>query len=51
MYSVVRVRSTQKFPMVCDERRANPRMSATTTAIPLAAETKFCVVSASIWVR
>ena len=28
-----------------------PRMIATTTAMPAAADTKFCTVSPSIWVR
>ena len=28
-----------------------PRMSATTTAMPAAADTKFCTVRPSIWVR
>ena len=41
MYSVVRVRSTQKLPMVSADRRARPRMNAATVAIPAAAETKF----------
>ena len=31
--------------------RAMPRMSATTTAMPTAADTKFCTVRPSIWVR
>ena len=48
---VVRVRSTQKLPIVVDRRRVNPRMSATATAIPTAAETKFCTVRPAICVR
>ena len=51
MYSVVRTRSTQKLPMVCGGAPREPRMSATRVAMPAAAETKFCTVSASIWVR
>ena len=51
MYRVPRVRSTQKLPMVWALWRAKPRISAISTAMPAAAETKFCTVSASIWVR
>ncbi len=43
--------STQKFPIVSDERRARPRTTAASTAIPTAAETKFCTASPAIWVR
>ena len=32
-------------------RRAKPRISATRTAMPVAAETKFCTVRPSIWLR
>ena len=49
--TVVRVRSTQKFPMVRWRRRTRPRIRATTTAIPTAADAKFCTASPSIWVR
>ena len=31
--------------------RTKPRISATSTAMPVAAETKFCTVRPSIWVR
>ncbi len=48
---MIRVRSTQKFPIVSERRRVRPRISATTTAIPTAAETKFCTVSPAICVR
>ena len=48
---MVRVRSTQKLPSPVVERRTNPRTSAASTAIPVAAETKFCTVSAAIWTR
>ena len=51
MYSTQRVRSTQKLPIVCAERRAKPRTSATASAMPVAAETKLCTVSPAIWVR
>jgi hypothetical protein len=50
-YKVHRVRSTQKLPTVLPEVRAKPRISAMASATPVAAETKFCVVSAAIWVR
>ncbi len=43
--------STQKLPTVVAFWRAKPRMSATTTAMPVAADRKFCTVSAAIWVR
>ena len=51
MYKVVRVKSTQKLPMVWLFRRANPRMSATSTAMPVAADRKFCTARPSICVR
>ncbi len=47
----MRTRSTQKFPIVSLRRRASPRISATATEIPTAADTKFCTVSPAIWVR
>lgn len=40
----------ERFGCVADAR-ARARINAATTAIPLAAETKFCTVSAAIWVR
>ena len=49
--SIVRVRSTQKLPSVRRPLRTMPRMIATATTMPAAAETKFCTVSAIIWVR
>ena len=48
---MLRTRSAQKLPIVADERRVKPRMNAASTAMPVAAETKFCTVSPSIWVR
>ena len=48
---MVRTRSTQKFPIVSLRRRISPRISATATAIPTAAETKFCTVRPAICVR
>ena len=43
--STIRARSTQKLPIVLACRAANPRSNAAATAIPTAAETKFCTVS------
>ena len=51
MRRVVRTRSTQKFPMVLAPARARPRMSATITAMPAAAETKFWTVRPIACVR
>ena len=48
MYSVHRVTSTQKFPIVLAVWRAKPRIIATATAIPTAAETKFWTASPAI---
>ena len=50
-YSVTRVRSTQKLPMVCAVCRVKPRTSAITTTMPVAADRKFCTVRPSICVR
>ena len=47
----MRVRSTQKLPTVWARRRARPRMSAAMTAMPAAADTKFCTVRPTIWVK
>ena len=49
--TTARVRSTQKLPITLLRTRQNPRTTATATAIPTAAETKFCTVSPIIWVR
>ena len=49
--TVPRTRSTQKLPMVSDRRRTSPRMRATATARPTAAETKFWTARPTIWVR
>ena len=43
------MRSTQKFPMVSDLRREKPRTSVIATAMPTAAVTNCCTVSAPIW--
>ena len=47
----LRVRSTQKLPMRSLPARTKPRTSATATAMPTAAETKFCTVSPAICTR
>ena len=44
-------RSTQKLPSVRRPRRMMPRMIAMATAMPAAADTKFCTASPTIWVR
>jgi hypothetical protein len=49
IYSSDRVRSTQKLPSLVVSRRAKPRMTAASTAMPTAAETKFCTASPAIW--
>ncbi len=51
MRSAVRIRSTQKLPTVRFPARESPRMSATITAMPAAADTKFWTVRPTIWVR
>ena len=43
IYSVQRVKSTQKLPRVLVEWRENPRITAMATAIPTAAEKKLWV--------
>ena len=50
-YSVTRVRSTQKLPIDADDFDAKPRINANATAMPVAADRKFCTVSASICTR
>ncbi len=47
----MRVRSTQKLPMNRPWCRAMPRMRAATTAIPTAAEAKFCTVRPTAWTK
>ena len=51
MYSMPRTRSAQKLPMPLRSERVNPRTSATATAMPVAAETKFCTARPANWVR
>ncbi len=47
----VRVRSTQKLPRPPVFFRAKPRISATATDMPTAADTKFCTASPLICTR
>ena len=47
----VRIRSTQKLPNVRVLRRTRPRMSATATAAPAAADTKLWKAKPVIWLR
>ncbi len=42
MYSTPRTRSAQKLPMPLRFEWVKPRTIATATAMPVAAETKFC---------
>ena len=46
---VIRVRSTQKLPSRSVWVRASPRMRATATEIPTAADRKFCTARPAIW--
>ena len=48
---VALIRSAQKFPIVGERRRTIPRTRARATAIPTAADTKFCTARPTIWVR
>ena len=43
--------SCQKLPRLELVRLMIPRISAATTAMPTAAETKFCTVSPAIWLK
>ena len=45
------MRSIQNEPTVLDEAREKPRISATASAMPVAAERKFWWVRPSIWER
>ncbi len=49
--STDRIRSTQKLPMDVPLRLVKPRITATATAIPVPALTKFCTVRPAIWLR
>ncbi|MGY4434352.1 hypothetical protein ACVWWO_006829 [Bradyrhizobium sp. F1.13.1] len=50
-YNVQRVTSTQKFPTVRADAREKPRISATASAMPVAADKKFWCVRPSICTR
>ena len=50
-HACARTRSTQKLPIVAERRRASPRIRATATERPTAADTKFCTARPAIWVR
>jgi hypothetical protein len=39
------------LPSAAPERAAKPRITAASTAIPTAAETKFCTVRPTIWTK
>ncbi len=43
------MRSAQKLPIADVSRRAKPRMTAMSTAIPTAADTKFWTARPAIW--
>lgn len=49
--STIRVRSTQKLPTRSVRLRVKPRIRAATTAMPTAAETKFCTARLTICTR
>ncbi len=51
MRMVPRTRSTQKLPSSPVLRRASPRTKAMATAMPTAAETKFCTANPAICTR
>ena len=51
MRTTQRTRSTQKLPIRSVFDRVNPRISATATAMPTAAETKFWTASPAICTR
>ena len=50
-YRIVRTRSCQKLPRLLPLRPTIPRISATATTIPTPAESKFCTVSPTIWLK
>jgi hypothetical protein len=49
--TTIRTRSTQKLSSSVVRRRAKPRTSATATAMPTAADPKFCTASPAICTR
>ncbi|MNP80463.1 hypothetical protein D3C76_1785780 [compost metagenome] len=50
-YSVTRNISIQALPIVALERRVKARINAKATAIPVAADRKFCTARPAIWLR
>ncbi len=48
---MARVMSAKKLPTVWAPERAKARTSATASAMPVAADRKFCTVSPAIWLR
>ena len=46
---MIRTTSCQKLPSDSPERATMPRISAARTAIPTAAEAKFCTARPAIW--
>ncbi len=48
---MMRTRSTQKLPRVLDRARVRPRMRATATAMPAAAEVNISTTRPAIWVN
>lgn len=51
MWMTILVISTQKLPSPSVLTLIKPRIKANNTAMPVAAETKFCTVKPSAWVR
>ena len=43
--------SAQKLPMLLPLRATIPRISATATQIPTPADSQFCTVSPTIWLK
>ena len=50
-YRIVRTRSAQKLPMLLPLRETIPRISAIATTMPTPAESQFCTVSPTIWLK
>ena len=50
-YRTVRTMSAQKLPMLLPLRETIPRISAIATQIPTPAESQFCTVSPTIWLK
>ena len=50
-YRHVRTMSCQKLPSDLPLRPEMPRISATATVMPTPADTKFCTVSPTIWLK